>query len=97
MGRFDDENIQAYYIGQYELHVSTYKVEATSIAQAIKRVLDGDQEAEHISVDYSNTVDDLGISATEDPDLTRELRELGVEIEGDVVPSIASVHPVDKR
>jgi len=87
----DDESVQTYHVGQYELHISTYEVEATSVAHAIKRLFDGDGNLIEPSPEFSNVVEDLGINAAENAELVRELRELGVEIEGPVVPSIASV------
>lgn len=92
----DDEGVQTYHVGQYELHVSTYEVEGTSVARAIKRVLDGDGNLIEPSPVFSNIVEELGINVGENLQLVRELRELGVAVEGDVVPSIASVLTIDE-
>ena len=93
---WDNEVIQTYHIGQYELHISTYKVEATSIALAIQCVLEGEGELVGPSPEFSNVIDELGISAAENCELVQQLREVGIAIEGEVVPSIASVITVDR-
>lgn len=92
----DDEELQTYHIGQYELHISTYEVDVISVAHAIKRLFDEDGTLIEPSPEFSNVVDTLGISVSENTQLVRELRELGVEVERDVVPSIARVVVVTK-
>jgi hypothetical protein len=81
-------------IEQYELHVATYEVEAPSAAEAIRRLLDGDGDPLDGSV-YVRTSDDVGMNVADDPHLAQELRELGVQVRGSIVPSIRRVRRLE--
>ena len=48
-------------IEQYELHTQTYRVEASTEAEAIKRLFDGDGEAVDNGLDYIEVAEDFGL------------------------------------
>jgi len=77
-------------IEQYELHVVTYEVEATSATEAIGRVFDGDGDMSDGS-EYVATCDRMGMSVEDAPKLAEDLHKLGVQLRGCMIPSIRSV------
>ena len=83
-----------YEIEQYEIHVSKYRVEAESEAEAIVRVLGGRGEPVDNSQEYVETCEDRGLSTSEHRELAEQLRALGVPVD-EVVPSIRSVIRVE--
>ena len=80
-------------IEQYELHVATYEVKARSAAEAIEKLLNGDggplEESE-----YVETCSQVGMPVEDNVELVEELRELGVQTWGSVIPSIRGVRHV---
>jgi len=83
-----------YEIEQYEIHVSKYRVEANSEAEAIVRVLDGEGEAVDDSQEYVEVCEDRGLPADEHQDLADQLRAMGIPVD-EIVPSIRSVIRVE--
>jgi len=79
-----------YLIEQYELHAQSYRVEADSEAQAIKKLLDGCAVPVDNSLEYIEVADDLGLPSDTYPKIARELAKLGVST-GDVIPSIRDI------
>ena len=77
-------------IKEYELHVTTYEVEAQSVAEAIKRLFNGDGDAIDVS-EYVGTCEQIGMPLEGNPQLAEELRKLGVQVPGSIVPSIRTV------
>ena len=86
--------VERFEIQQYELHVATYEVEARSAAEAIQRLLQGDGDPFDGS-EYVDTCEAIGLQAEDDPELADELRKLGIELTGGIVPSIRSVRHVN--
>ncbi len=82
-------------IEQYELHTMKYRVEATSEAEAIKELFDGDGEAVDNSLDFIEVAEDFGLPVEEHRELAHELHELGVPVGEHVVGSIRAIEEVD--
>ena len=80
-----------YEIEQYEIHTQTYRVEANSEAEAIKKLFDGEAEPVDQSQDYIEVCEDLGLPAEEHRELADQLRSLGVFVGDVVIPSIRSI------
>ena len=80
-----------YEIEQYELHTMKYRVEASSEAEAIKRLFDGEADAVDNSQEYIEVCEDMGLPADEHRELADQLRSLGVTVGDVVIPSIRSV------
>lgn len=81
----------AYEIEQYELHAQTYRVEATSEAEAIKKLFDGQAEPVDDALEYVQVADKYGMPADEHRNLIAHLRTLDVAAGDDVIPSIRLV------
>ena len=81
-------------IEQFELHVQTYAVEATSEAEAIEKLLDGEAVPIDEALDFVEVADERGLLVAENPKLASALRVLGVEVER-VIPSIRSIKQVE--
>ena len=79
-----------YEIEQYEIHVSKYRVEANSEAEAVATVLGGRGEPVDNSQEYVEVCEDRGLPADEHQDLADQLRAMGIPVD-EVVPSIRSV------
>jgi hypothetical protein len=82
-----------YEIEQYELHVSKYRVEAATEAEAIGKVFQGEGEAVDNSLEYIEVAEDFGLPADEYPDLARALRKQNIWVDA-VIPSIRSIEKV---
>ena len=83
-------------IGQYELHVMTYRVvEAHDEAEAIAKLFRGEGEPVDDSLDFVEVANERGMSLFDNPDLACRLFERGI-IDGDdtIVPSVRSVRQV---
>ena len=80
-----------YEIEQYEVHTQTYRIEASSEAEAIKMLFDGQAEPVGQSQDFIEVCDDLGLPADEYRELADQLRSLGVSVGEDVISSIRSI------
>ena len=80
-----------YEIEQYEVHTQTYRIEASSEAEAIKMLFDGQAEPVDQSQDFIEVCDDLGLPAEEYRELADQLRSLGISVGEHVIPSIRSV------
>ena len=78
-------------IEQYELHTQTYRVEASSEAEAIKKLLDGEADPVDDSTEYIEVAEDFGLPAEEHRELADQLRNLGVSVGEHVIESIRSV------
>ena len=79
-----------FVIEQYELHVQSYRVEAASEAEAIKKLFDGHAEAIDNSLELIEVATDFGMPEDENRDLADQLRDLDVQID-DIIPSIRSI------
>ena len=80
-----------YEIEQYELHSSKYRVEATSEAEAIAKLLYGEADPVDNSLEYVEVADDFGMPVDENQELAESLRLLGVPVDECVIPSISSI------
>ena len=80
-----------YEIEQYEIHSQTYLVEASSEAEAIKMLFDGEADAVDNGFDYIEVCEDIGLPAEKHRELADQLRSLGVSVGEHVIPSIRSV------
>jgi hypothetical protein len=85
--------MERFEIQQYELHFTTYEIDATSAAEAIKLLLEGDGEKED-GPEFVEVCDRVGMSLIDNPELADELRKFGVRLHGTIIPSIRSIHPV---
>lgn len=83
-----------YEIEQYELCVTRYRVEASSEAEAVAKLLDGKADAVDNSHDYLEAAEDCGLPADEHQEMADELRRLGVAVD-EIIPSIRSVEQIE--
>ena len=83
-----------YEIEQYELHAMKYRVEATSEAEAIAKLFQGEAKPVCQSMDYIEVTEDFGLPTDEYPELAEALRKLGVSVGDTVIPSIRSIEEV---
>ena len=89
-GSTPESPLSRFQIQQYELHVATYEIDASSSAEAIKRLFEGDGDMLDGS-EFVGTCRDTGMSLDEHPQLAVDLRRLGVEIRGSILPSIRRI------
>ena len=82
-------------IEQYEIHSQTYRIEAKTEAEAIKRLLDGEAEAVDNGLEYVQVAEELGLPVEQFPDLADELRTLGVSVDEDIITSIRRIEQID--
>jgi len=94
-GNKGKEPMPMYEIEQYELHVSKYRVEAKSDADAITKLFNGEADLVDNSTEYIEVADDLGMPVDENRKLAEELRTLGETIGEYVIDSIRSIEQVD--
>ena len=80
-----------FVIEQYEIHTQTYRVEASSEAEAIKILFDGQAVPVDNGLEFIEVCEDLGLPADEHRELADQLRTLGVSVGEDVIESIGSV------
>ena len=80
-----------YEIEQYEIHTMKYRVEASSEAEAIKMLFDGEADAVDNSLDFIEISEDMGPPADDHRELADQLRSHGVSVGEHVIPSIRSV------
>ena len=80
-----------YEIEQYEIHSQKYLVEASSEAEAIKMLFDGEADAVNNAFDFIEVFEDLGLPAEKHRELAEQLSSLGVSVGEHVIPSIRSV------
>ncbi|MGA2620189.1 MAG: hypothetical protein ABSF26_21430 [Thermoguttaceae bacterium] len=84
-----------YQVEQYELHVMKYRVEATSEAEAIRKLFDGEAEPVGQSQDFVEVAEDYGLPVDEYRELVDALRKMGVmSWKHEVIPSIRSIEEV---
>lgn len=83
-----------YAIQQYELHVTTYRIEADDPADAIVKLLDGEAEPMDDSQEYVEIAEERGLFVSDNPELAAKLRTLGVPVDDRIIPSIRSIEVV---
>lgn len=83
-----------YEIEQYELHTSTFRVEAANEAEAIAKLLDGEAASVDNSQSFIEVAEDFGLPVDEYRDLAKQLVKLGVPVGEHVIPSIRSIEEV---
>ncbi len=83
-----------YEIEQYELHTMKYRVEATSEAEAIAKLFQGEAEPVCQRMDYIEVAEDFGLPTDEYPELAKALRKLGLSVGDTVIPSIRNIEEV---
>jgi hypothetical protein len=83
-----------YEIEQYEICLTKYRVEASSEAEAIAMLLDGEADAIDNSHEYVEIAGDCGLPADEHLELAAELRALGVPVH-EIIPSIRTIEQVE--
>ena len=81
-------------IEQYEICVTKYRVEASSEAEAIAKLLDGGADVIDNSHEYIEVAEDCGLPADEHQELAAELRELGVPVD-EIISSIRSIDQIE--
>jgi len=86
-----------YEIEQYELHTTKFRVKATSEAEAIAKLLDGEAEVVDNSQEYIEVAEDFGLPVDEYRDLADELRTIGVPVGDDVIQSIHSIEEIESE
>ena len=82
-------------IEQYELHTMKYRVEASSEAEAVKKLFDGDGEAVDNSQEFIEVAEDFGLPVEQNRGLADELRSLDVSVGEHVIASIRAVEEVE--
>ena len=83
-----------YEVEQYEICVTTYRVEAASEAEAIAKLFDGGADAVDNSHEYIEVAEHCGLPADEHRELAEELRKLGVPVD-EIIPSIRNIEEID--
>lgn len=83
-----------YEVEQYELHITKYRVQAASEAQAIVKVLNGTALPVDNSQEYVEVADGYGMPVEDHPEFAEALRGQGVPVDA-VIPSIRSVEEVE--
>ncbi len=84
-----------YEIEQYELHTTKYRVEAEDEAHAIAKLLNGEADPMDNSLEYIEVADDYGIPVDEHRKLADQLRERGITVGDDIIPSVRSIEEVE--
>jgi len=84
-----------YEIEQYELHTMKYRVEAEDEAHAIAKLLNGEADPVDNSLEYIEVADDYGVPVDENRDLADQLRNLGIAVGDDIIPSVRSIEQVE--
>ena len=82
-------------IQQYELHATTYRVEAKDEAHAIARLFNGEADLVDNSLEYIEVADDYGEPVDQNRELAEQLRNLGIAIGDDIIPSIRAITRVE--
>ena len=82
-----------YEIEQYELHTQKYRIEASSQAEAIAMLFQGNADPVEGTLEYIEVLDEFGIPVEERRDLAEELQQLGITISY-AIPSIRSIEVV---
>jgi len=83
-----------YEIEQFELHCMQCRVEADSEAEAIAKLVDGEGEPVCQSMEFIEVADGYGMPVDEFPELAKDLRDRGVSVGEDIIPSIRSIDEV---
>jgi type III secretion system FlhB-like substrate exporter len=84
-----------YEIEQYELHTMKYRVEAEDEAHAIAKLLNGEADPMDNSLEYIEVADDYGLPVDENRDLVDQLRERGITVGDDIIPSVRNIEQVE--
>jgi hypothetical protein len=84
-----------YEIGQYELHVQHYRIEANSEAQAIAKLFSNEADPVDDSLEYVEICEDRGLPTEEHRELADQLRALRVSVDEAVIPSIRSIERIE--
>ena len=84
-----------YEIEQYELHTMKYRVEAEDEAHAIAKLLNGEADPVDNSLEYIEVADDYGVPVDENRDLADQLRNLGIAVGDDIIPSVRSIEEAE--
>ena len=82
-----------YEIEQYELHTQKYRIEASSQAEAIAMLFQGNADPVEGTLEYIEVLDEFGIPIEERRDLAEELQQIGVTVSY-AIPSIRSIEVV---
>jgi hypothetical protein len=83
--------VPTYEIEQHELHTTKYRVEAEDEAHAIAKLFNGEADPVDNSLEYIEVADDYGKPVDENRDLADQLRNLGIAVGDDIIPSIRSI------
>ena len=81
-------------IEQYELHASTFRVNADNKAEAIAKLLAGKAHTVEQSHEFLQVADQYGFAVEDCPGIVEELKRLGVTGIKDVIPSVRGVEEV---
>jgi hypothetical protein len=84
-----------YEIEQYELHAMKFRVEATSEAEAIAKLLEGEADPVTDSLEFIEIPEEYGLSVDENQDIAEELQKLGVKVGEHVISTIRSIMEVE--
>ena len=87
--------MSTYEIQQYEVHAQTYRVKASSEAEALTMLFDGQADSVDSGLDYIEVCEDLGLPVEEYRDLAGQLRSLGVSLDEHIIPSIRSIERME--
>ncbi len=83
-----------YQIEQYELHAMKYRVEADSQAEAVVKLFDGEAEPVEQSQEFIEVADNYGMPGEDFPKLAAALKDRGMHVDEDIIPSIRSIAKV---
>lgn len=87
-----------YRVEQYELHCVAYSIDAENEADAINQLLKGEASPIDDSSEYIGIDEDMGMSVNHlNKETIDKLEYYGIDVSGDIVPSIRSIEQVDEE
>ena len=90
-----ERNMAVFEIEQYELFIQRYQVEATNQAEAVEKLLAGEADPVDNSTEYIEVADNYGLPVDQNRDLAEQLRERGIAVGEDIIPSLRSIEEVE--
>jgi type III secretion system FlhB-like substrate exporter len=70
-------------------------VEAEDEAHAIAKLLNGEADPMDNSLEYIEVADDYGVPVDENRDLADQLRNLGIAVGDDIIPSVRCIEEAE--
>jgi hypothetical protein len=87
--------VPTFEIEQLEVHVVKHRVEASTEAEAIIKLFEGQGVVVDDSLELVEICEDRGLPAEDHPMLAEALRAAGIMSDQNVIPSVRSIEEVD--